>query len=102
LGEYDRRVHHRYESCAATVERLFVEAADGPDVGAIKRTLYRAGGRSRIVDALLRAAQRGKEVFVFVELKARFDEERNIDWARKLERAGIRAMYGLVEVKTHA
>src|SRR6266496_4479596 len=68
----------------------------------IKLTLYRAGGRSAIVDALLRAAGRGKEVFVFVELKARFDEERNIEWAKKLEHGGIRVVYGLVELKTHA
>ncbi len=102
LAERDLLVHHPYDSFEATVERLFVEAADDPDVAAIKCTLYRAGGRSGIVEALLRAAGRGKEVFVFVELKARFDEERNIDWARKLEQAGIRVVYGLVELKTHA
>jgi polyphosphate kinase len=83
------------------VERFFVEAADDAAVAAIKLTLYRAGGRSGIVDALLRAARAGKEVFVFVELKARFDEERNVDWARKLEEAGIHVVYGLVKLKTH-
>ncbi len=102
LAERDVLVHHPYDSFEATVERLFVEAADDPDVVAIKLTLYRAGGRSGIVDALLRAAGRGKEIFVFVELKARFDEERNIEWARTLEQAGIRIVYGLVDLKTHA
>jgi len=102
LAEGDLLVHHPYDSFEATVERLFVEAADDPDVVAIKLTLYRAGGRSGIVDALLHAAGRGKEVFVFVELKARFDEERNVEWARRLERGGIRVVYGLVELKTHA
>jgi len=102
LAERDLLVHHPYDSFEATVERLFVEAADDPDVAAIKLTLYRAGGRSGIVDALLRAAKHGKEVFVFVELKARFDEERNIDWARKLEQGGIRVVYGMVELKIHA
>jgi len=102
LAERDILVHHPYDAFEATVQRLVVEAADDPDVVAIKLTLYRAGGRSEIVDALVRAAGRGKEVFVFVELKARFDEERNIEWAKKLEHGGIRVVYGLVELKTHA
>src|SRR2546425_51865 len=102
LAERDVLVHHPYDAFEATVQRLVVEAADDPDVVAIKLTLYRAGGRSDIVEALVRAAGRGKEVFVFVELKARFDEERNIEWAKKLEHGGIRVVYGLVELKTHA
>ena len=102
LKQGDVLVHHPYDAFEATIERFFVEAADDPAVVAIKLTLYRAGGRSGIVDALLRAAQAGKEVFVFVELKARFDEERNVEWARKLEEAGIHVVYGLVKLKTHS
>jgi len=102
VAERDVLVHHPYDSFPDAVERFFVEAADAPDVVAIKLTLYRPGGRSHIADALVRAAAAGKEVFVFVELKARFDEERNVDWAKKLERAGIHVVYGLVDVKTHA
>jgi len=102
LAERDLLVHHPYDQFEATVERFLGEAADDPDVIAIRLTLYRAGGRSAIVDALARAAQGGKEVFVFVELKARFDEARNIEWAKKLEEVGIHVVYGLVSLKTHA
>ena len=102
ITQGDILVHHPYDAFETTVERFFVEAADDPTVVAIKLTLYRAGGRSGIVDALLRAAQGGKDVFVFVELKARFDEERNVEWARKLEEAGIHVVYGLVNLKTHS
>ncbi|MGH7674476.1 MAG: polyphosphate kinase 1, partial [Gemmatimonadales bacterium] len=102
IAERDILVHHPSDPFEASVERFFTEAADDPDVQSIKLTLYRAGGRSAIVDALIRAAAAGKDVAVFVEVKARFDEARNIEWVKKLERAGIQVVYGLVELKTHA
>lgn len=98
----DVLVHHPYDSFAATFERFIDEAADDPACVAIKLTLYRPGGPSRIGDALRRAAARGKDVSVFVELKARFDEELNIGWARSLEAAGIHVITGLATLKTHA
>ncbi|HET8712064.1 MAG TPA: polyphosphate kinase 1 [Gemmatimonadales bacterium] len=98
----DVLVYHPYDSFPDSFERFIVEAADDPDVRAIKLTLYRPGGPSAIADALRRAARLGKDVSVVVELKARFDEARNISWARSLEQDGIHVVTGLVSLKTHA
>jgi polyphosphate kinase len=102
LDRGDVLVHHPDDSFSASVERFIAEAADDPDVAAIKLTLYRPGGPSRIAEALRRAAAGGKDVSVFVELKARFDEELNIGWAQSLEAAGIHVITGLATLKIHA